>query len=309
MTQTLDISAFSTTSLKRYLKKEYLERTAQITVVSAVILSLILVVLTVSELLKAYLKTTAQTKKIANELAAMSDLTKLRSRSSSDKFSKNYMLIAKRNIFGPLTPPMKSPTNQPPRIQPKPATPLTLIGTYISGDQDSYAIIQDDKKKAQDIFRINDSVFGDATLTAIFSDRVEIKRNGKTEVLMLDDLPTGQPEFRDGVASSGDNNFIIDEGELNKSLENLPLLLTQARAVPYFKEGRAVGLRMFAIKNGSLFQKIGLKNGDILKSVNGNSLADFTQAMQLFEKLKQERRLTLVLERNRKEMQFNYIVE
>jgi general secretion pathway protein C len=101
---------------------------------------------------------------------------------------------------------------------------------------------------------------------------------------------------------------VVEEAELDKGLENLPLLLTQARAVPYFKEGRSIGLRLFAIKNGSLYEKIGLKNGDILKSINGNSLGDISQALKLFEQLKQERSINLVLEREKQDREFKYTI-
>ena len=49
------------------------------------------------------------------------------------------------------------------------------------------------------------------------------------------------------------------------------MLLTQARAVPYFKQGKSVGLRLFAIKAGSLFEKIGLKNGDKVVAMSGKT--------------------------------------
>ena len=87
------------------------------------------------------------------------------------------------------------------------------------------------------------------------------------------------------------------------------MLLTQARAVPYFKDGQSVGLRLFAIKTGSLFSEIGLKNGDILKDINGSSLADITQAIKLFEQLKQERSINLKLERGKQEVVYNYEIK
>ena len=41
-------------------------------------------------------------------------------------------------------------------------------------------------------------------------------------------------------------------------------LFTQIRAVPHFEGGQSIGFRLFAIRRGSLFDKIGLKNGDII---------------------------------------------
>jgi general secretion pathway protein C len=65
---------------------------------------------------------------------------------------------------------------------------------------------------------------------------------------------------------------------------------------------------MFAIRSGSLFEKIGIRNGDILKGINGSSLGDLSQAMKLFERLKSERNLNLTLERDRQEREFRYSI-
>ncbi len=69
-----------------------------------------------------------------------------------------------------------------------------------------------------------------------------------------------------------------------------------------------MGLRLFAIKPDSLYTKIGLKNGDIMMSINGKSLADLSEAIKLFETLKEERSFTLALERNRETREFKYEV-
>jgi general secretion pathway protein C len=210
------------------------------------------------------------------------------------------------NPFGVISATTPGPGAQAAPTKAPSTLPMTLIGTFISTGQPAYAIIEEQKKKTQEDFKLNDTVFGEAKLVAIFSDRVEIERNGKVEILSLDTAPDKGSEIKGGVAAVDENEFVVDGAELDKAFENLPLLLTQARAVPYFKEGRAVGLRLFAIKSGSLFERLGIQNGDVLKSVNGNSLADLSQALQLFQKLKEEKSVALVMERNMQEREFKY---
>ena len=222
----------------------------------------------------------------------------------STKYSGDYAAIVGKNVFGSLVPQTAArPTAGP--VKPVTVTKLVLVGTFVADGEAPFAIIEDDKKKTQDVFMLNESIFDQATLKSIFADKVEIERNGQIEVLVIDDAPARTSDSTSSVATEGDT-VIVDEGEVDRALENLPLLLTQARAVPYFKEGRSIGLRMFAIKSGSLFEKIGLKNGDILKSINGNSLGDITQAMKLFETLKQERNIGVVVERDRQDREFKY---
>lgn len=217
---------------------------------------------------------------------------------------KEWKIIAQRSVFGPLGKPAAPVTsNLPP---PSPLS-LTLVGTFVTAGQEPYAIIEDKKKQNQDMFLLGQSIFDQALLKQIYQDRVEIERLGKIEILKLDEFGGSDASGPGGVSAQGDD-FTVDEAELDKGLENLPLLLTQARAVPYFKDGRSVGLRLFAIKTGSLYEKIGLKNGDILKAINGNSLADITQALKLFEQLKQERSINLVLERDKQDREFKYTI-
>lgn len=217
---------------------------------------------------------------------------------------RDWRTIANTKVFGTLGVTAAAPVASAP--PPSPLS-LTLIGTFVTEGQEPYAIIEDKKKQNQDMFLIGDSVFEQATLKKIYQDRVEIERLGKLEVLKLDEFGGPDAAPGAGIANQGDD-YVVDEAELDKGLENLPLLLTQARAVPYFKDGRSIGLRLFAIKTGSLYEKIGLKNGDILKSINGNSLADITQALKLFEQLKQERSISLVLEREKQDREFKYTI-
>ena len=164
--------------------------------------------------------------------------------------------------------------------------------------------------KTQEIFKIGESVFEQGTLKIIRVNSVDIDRNGEIETLVLDDSAAADGGG-DGEVEAPDDaeEVIVDSTELDSALENLPLLLTQARAVPYFKQGKSVGLRLFAIKSGSLYEKIGLKNGDILKTINGENLGDFSQAMKLFEQLKQQRSLNLTLERNRADKAYHYSIQ
>jgi general secretion pathway protein C len=104
----------------------------------------------------------------------------------------------------------------------------------------------------------------------------------------------------------GQTDFTVEETELNDALSNLPVLISQVRAVPYFRDGQSIGMRLFALRRDSLWEKIGLKNGDILLAVNDNSLSDPSQALKIFEQLKSERSINVKLERNGSPTELRY---
>ena len=210
-------------------------------------------------------------------------------------------IISSRNIFGPLTA-RDSGRQDTPKVA-KPPLSLALIGTFLS-QGGLYAIIEDTKKTEQDVFSSGDSVFGEASVMEVLSEKVTLKRDdGEIITLILDDSASSSSA---GSSAPSVESMVVNKAELDEALSNLPLLLTQARAVPYFKDGKSVGLRLFAIKSGSMFETIGLKNGDILKSINGTSLADITQAVKLFEELRNERSIAVQVERNREDKEFQY---
>ncbi len=279
---------------------EFISKCVNIARVLLVIGSIVVAALVIRILIQSQLSSLLDQALIETETVATEQV-------SPNQKQKNYNEIVSKNIFGAIAVASATVINTTPVEKPVSKLPLSLVGVYLADGQSSYAIIENSKSKEQDVFMKGEKIFDEANLVKIFGDRVEISRSGEIETLLLEDLAGGAPG-PGGVASTGENEFVIDSGELDKALENLPLLLQQARAVPYFKNGQSVGLRLFAIRPDSLYTKIGLRNGDILMSINGKSLADLSEAIKLFETMKQERSFTLVLERNRETSEFKYDV-
>jgi len=290
------------TVLSRIMRRDNIARLVRyVNLASSTVLALSIIVLLIV-LTRDFIGKMTAISKLDSQIASIG--SKGNSSSSGQLASAyDWNVIKDRRPFGAIGK-VAAPVSAAATPPPSPLM-LSLIGTFVTQGQEPYAIIEDKKKNDQDMFVIGDSIFEQATLKKIFLDRVEVERNGKIEILRLDEIGGNAGA---GIVSSGSDDFVIEEAELDKGLENLPLLLTQARAVPYFKDGRSIGLRLFAIKTGSLYEKVGLKNGDILKTINGNNLGDISQALKLFEQLKQERSINLTLERDKQEREFKYTI-
>jgi general secretion pathway protein C len=204
-----------------------------------------------------------------------------------------YSIIAQRNIFGEKAQTNKNQATTAPKTQ----LSLRLVGTNVSSGQASFAIVENKTKKEQDVFELNQIMFEQAKLLEVSPENIKIEVNGKIETLFLEDSTDSASP---GIASdnSSQTDFTVPEQELTEALNNLPKLLSQARAVPYFRNGQSVGMRLFAIRQDSLYEKLGLKNGDIIRSVNNTGVGDPTQALKLFEQLKTERSVQVDVERN-----------
>lgn len=241
------------------------------------------------------------------ELSLKSDLLKeLRKR---DVPQSSYQVIQQRNLFGLEIDSKSSPVEAKP-VANQEELKLRLVGTHINQQSDIFAIVEDEKKHDQDVFEVGDEVFGRAKLLAIDKDKIRIDVNGDIiELIMEEGSSDSSGSSRSGNGSESEDTFTVSEADLNEALDNLPQLLSQARAVPYFRNGQSIGMRLFAIRKGSMYEKLGLRNGDIIMSVNENNVGDPAQALKIFEKLKSERDIELVVERAGVEKTLNYSIK
>ncbi len=238
---------------------------------------------------------------ITAKLADISSQEDNKEKKSLDAFN----LITTRNIFGEV----EGKKDDSAAAKKSPDIELRLVATNVSKNGLSLAIIENKKKKKQDVFEIGEEVFDYAKLEKVTETEITLNKNGTIETLVLEKGKSGSSNSNSGSISDDQTDFSVDEEELESALNNLPKLLSQARAVPYFRNGKSIGMRLFAIRAGSLYEKIGLKNGDILTAVNENTLADPTQALKLFEQLKTEREIQVSIERNGGNINLNYSIE
>ena len=123
-------------------------------------------------------------------------------------------------------------------------------------------------------------------------ERVELKVIDDTEIVKVPKPRVRRGKVRPGgVKKVGKDKWMVDERQLTGSTENLNQLLTQARALPYLENGKTAGFRLSEIVPGSMFEKIGLLNGDVIKRVKAQDLnkeLKYSMDLENFEKSKEE---------------------
>ncbi len=100
----------------------------------------------------------------------------------------------------------------------------------------------------------------------------------------------------------------VPSAEVSKAFENFSDVLKEARVVPY-TDANGTGFEIRNIRPGSIFDRIGLNNLDKIKAVNGDPITTADQALRLLTMFRNERELTLDLERKNQNLQLNYIIE
>jgi general secretion pathway protein C len=177
---------------------------------------------------------------------------------------------------------------------------LLLKGTIsATSDSLSLAIIaangNDDK-----VYTVSDTIVPGTTLHAVYADRVILNRGGQLEALKLPkEFPAGSARMavRDSMplsTSTPDPAPSIQE----VVSQNVTKLADVIRPTPYFVAGQQQGYRVYPGRNRKQFAALGLRPGDLIKDIDGASLTDPQQAMEIFQNLGSSDQVTVTVERN-----------
>lgn len=199
---------------------------------------------------------------------------------------------------------------------------LKLLGTF-SG-KNGFAVIEKKGDPAEKTFRVGDNVFDAGVLKEVRKDSAIISSGSRdfTLVMPKDELPQrGESAARsdheagpsakvewssEGVKKTGEHAWAVDQKAVLHALDNIGQVLTDARLTPVASKDGADGFLVNEIKPGGIFETIGLKNGDILKRVNGFEVTSPEKAIQVLTGLRGESSIDLDVVRGGKKMNFHY---
>lgn len=197
---------------------------------------------------------------------------------------------------------------------------LVLLATVVAvPETSSSALIAEEGRNNRPMgYGVQDRLpGGDGVITQILQKRVVIQRNdGSTEYLDMGGEPdkrparaaakAEEPQGDEGIVKEGDKT-VVERSVLDEALKNVDSLATQIRVVPHKgPDGQVDGYRLSAIRRGSLFDKLGIKNGDILHAVNGISLSSTDAAFGAYQTLQNESSFAFEVTRRNKKQTFEY---
>jgi general secretion pathway protein C len=237
------------------------------------------------------------------------------------KAIEDYGIIFGRNLFNSKG--LIPGEDQPNSVQDlggapvKTTLPFNLVGTMILRDPNrSIATIED--KSAALIYpvRVEDEIPGKAKILQIEPRRVIFVNvsSGRREFVDLPEESTDNPKIAlgtkkpsgPGIEQVSPTQFNISRTEVDKTLADLNNVLTQARAVPNFENGMPAGYKLFQIVPGSIYDKLGLKNGDTIAGLNGQPITDPGKAFEMLSALKEQSHVDIQIKRDGTPQSFSY---
>ncbi len=201
---------------------------------------------------------------------------------------------------------------------------IKLLGIIYGGDPFSgIAVIEDTKKRSKNSFMVGDDVVPKvAQLKEIRRDRIIILREGRLEFVELEKpklvrskrrkkgqkatkspglapiatAPPPETYSEPGFDRKG-STVVMTEDYKRNLLSDLPKILQDAKAEPNYVDGELVGFKLTRIRMGSIYEKAGLRNNDVVLEINGTPLTDTAQAIKLLNSLRKEREIEVRLRR------------
>jgi general secretion pathway protein C len=188
---------------------------------------------------------------------------------------------------------------------------VKLLGTLVAaGPEWSLASVLDLGAQKSMTVMVGDSLLT-STVLEILRDRVIVLNRGRREYVSAEPGDGAAPpiatttkvvepasSWGEGITQLDDNNFDIKRGVVDRAINNLNDLAMQARLVPAFKDGNPEGFKLFSIRPDSLYSKIGIVNGDVIKRINGFDMNDPAKALEVYTKLKDAPRIDVEIDRN-----------
>jgi general secretion pathway protein C len=223
------------------------------------------------------------------------------STSSSDTSSANVQAIAAAHLFGeasaddaaPVVPEISDEDLEDTRL-----SNLQLKGTIASPEAAMSAAIITDGSNEEKVYLIGDPIASGAKLHAVYTDRVVLNENGRLTNLRLPEEYRETPTAPVRRTSTQRRTAPATQSIQSVVSQNVARLADVIRPTPYFVNGQQQGYRVYPGRDRRQFAALGLRPGDLIKDIDGQSLTDPTQAMQIFQSLGTASQVSVTVERN-----------
>ena len=178
-------------------------------------------------------------------------------------------------------------------------TNLSLKGTIASTPSELAVAIIADGNDEEKVYTIGAQVTSGASLHAVYADRVVLNENGvRTNLKLPKDFPAGTTTMARRTTTEPARATTSTQSIQSVVAQNVSKLADVIRPTPYFVNGQQQGYRVYPGRDRQKFAKLGLRPGDLIKDIDGQSLTDPNQAMQIFESLNSADQVSVTVERN-----------
>lgn len=210
--------------------------------------------------------------------------------SAGDKLSHLHNqaeLIKSKNVLKLAVPVPKKKASEAPPPPPQDPTQWKMLGIALGKAPTVVLFVDGDIKNV---------VQGDAlhnwTLSEVYP-RKAVWKSGPH----IREVDMFKQEKKVNLAQGTRNSLTISKEEAKPLLKDPNKMLQQALFTPFKKGNEIVGFKLSNIRSNSIFKKLGIQNGDVLRRINGAELTSPTKILQVYPSLAKAAAINLEVER------------
>ena len=204
-----------------------------------------------------------------------------------------FRTIATAHLFGVAG---AEPARQTATEAPETRLNLKLRATVAAADDSlAHAIIADGNGK-DEVYFINERVAGGAILHEIRPDRVILNRGGVLETLKLPKL--SESLGRGASRQASERPAAAQPGPAQGVIRGPDAFTDVLRPQPFMPNGELKGYRVYPGRDRRRFAALGLRPGDLVTDINGQTLDNLQDGMEVFRKLADSSQIVVTIERN-----------
>ncbi|MBW2370893.1 MAG: hypothetical protein JRF70_00005 [Deltaproteobacteria bacterium] len=245
----------------------------------------------------------------------------------SQRSFADRQVILDRKLFDVSTlVPTAPPTDEQEELE---ATrlPLRLLGTAASSRPElSWAAVEDQDQRKEVVVKVGDALAGQAKVVGIERRRIILDNRGQREELALEEdtgeaptrrsararslrrpnrpsrsaarpaRPANNPAGEARVRRLAENRFQVNRKDVIELAGRNPAeIFSSARILPKYEGGQMVGIQLNNVKEGSLFQEIGIQDGDTITQFNGIQIDSPQGSAEVLRELTQAERFEVTV--------------
>jgi general secretion pathway protein C len=185
---------------------------------------------------------------------------------------------------------------------------LRLLGTIVGNPSLVFVFNHNSGKK--EFYKINDMV-NDVRIIGISSGKITLRKMGRDQELVLERNGEKPENKRALLEKGGANEIVLSKSFVFEEVKRANELLKTVKIQPIPDEGVAHKLKGFRIDNvpaGSIFERAGLKSGDMICFIQGQRLESALEAIRIFHSVQNQPEVKVDLMRDNQMLSLRYKV-
>ncbi len=177
-------------------------------------------------------------------------------------------------------------------------TQLELLGTTMGNS--AVAFIYNPQNQSSALYKLDNTVAG-FKISQILPGKVTLEKDGISQELLLTSRRIKKTEDKElFVAKDESGTMIINKFQLMAQMFKANEILSKIKIMPQagVVPNKLKGFKIENVPSGSILEEAGIKNGDIIYSIQGQRLESMHDALAMFNRIQNQSRVEMVLLRN-----------